>query len=114
MTIAIDFDGTIVTHNYPYIGEDIGAIPVIKSLQENCKIILLTMRFGRQLTDAVKFCREQGIHLYGINENPSQSSWNKSRKVYANYYIDDLALGTPLIFDHKISNKPFVDFTIEL
>ena len=32
MIIAIDFDGTCVYHDYPYVGKDIGAVPVLKEL----------------------------------------------------------------------------------
>ena len=45
MYIAIDFDGTCVTHEYPNIGKDIGAIPVLKQLvKDGHKLILYTMR----------------------------------------------------------------------
>ena len=110
MTICVDFDGTIVSHNYPYIGADIGAIPVLKRLQDQYKLILYTMRSGPQLAEAVKYCKEKGIHLHAVNNNPSQSKWTKSPKIYGNYYIDDAAIGTPLKFDNTISNRPFVDW----
>ena len=32
LTFAVDFDGTCVTHEYPEIGQDIGAIPVLQEL----------------------------------------------------------------------------------
>ena len=32
MYICIDFDGTCVTHEFPSIGKDIGAIPVLKEM----------------------------------------------------------------------------------
>ena len=45
MVIAVDFDGTCVTHAFPKIGEDIGAVPVLKRLvKAGHKIILYTMR----------------------------------------------------------------------
>ena len=34
MVIAIDFDGTCVTNDYPYIGKGIGAVPVLKKIVE--------------------------------------------------------------------------------
>ena len=41
--IAIDFDGTVVTHAYPHMGMDAGAVPVLKELVANdCKLILYT------------------------------------------------------------------------
>lgn len=39
--IAVDFDGTVVTHAYPEIGDDAGAVPVLKELTDNgCRLIL--------------------------------------------------------------------------
>jgi len=35
MVIAIDFDGTCVTHDFPKVGKDIGAVPVLRELVEN-------------------------------------------------------------------------------
>lgn len=50
-TIAIDFDGTVVTHAYPEIGEDAGAAPVLKELTDNgCRLILYSMRHGKRWT----------------------------------------------------------------
>lgn len=45
MIIAIDFDGTCVTHDYPRIGKDIGAVPVLKKIVENGHRLL---RFNHQ------------------------------------------------------------------
>jgi predicted mannosyl-3-phosphoglycerate phosphatase (HAD superfamily) len=46
--IAVDFDGTCVTHEYPYMGNDIGAVPVLRELAESgFKLILFTMRSGK-------------------------------------------------------------------
>lgn len=113
MTIAIDFDGTVVTHEYPRIGEDIGAIPVLKKLV-NCghKLILLTMRSGKTLEEAVEWFNENNIKLWGINYNPTQHRWTNSNKVYANLYIDDQALGVPKKLDITISNNFFVDWEV--
>ena len=110
MIIAVDFDGTCVTNEYPLVGEDIRAVPVLKFLSEKHKLILYTMRSGEQLEDAVKWFNSNEIPLYGINRNPTQSIWTKSPKIYANLYIDDAALGCPLIEDKGISDKPFADW----
>lgn len=111
MEIAIDFDGTVVTHSYPEVGEDIGAIPVLKKIVENGNhLILNTMRSDSKLTDAVNWFKQNNIPLYGINENPTQKRWTKSTKVYAQLYIDDAALGCPLNFDGSLSLRPFVDW----
>lgn len=109
--ICIDFDGTCVTHDYPDIGHDIGAFPVLKRLQaKGHKLILFTMRSGKELEYAVQCLALEGIELYGVNRNPSQDSWTKSPKAYGALYIDDAALGTPLIFDRAMSDRPFVDW----
>lgn len=104
MIIAIDFDGTIVKHQYPEIGEPIfGAIDTIKALQRNGHdIFLWTMRgnnkmYNRRdlLFDAVNYLRDNGIELCGVNNSPAQFS--TSKKQYAHIYIDDAALGCPVI-----------------
>lgn len=113
MYIAVDFDGTCVTHEYPKVGKDIGAVPVLKKLTDSGhKIILNTMRSGKELADAIKWFIDNDIPLFGANENPTQKSWTTSPKVHANLYIDDAALGCPLIFDHAISSRPFVNWVI--
>ena len=115
MTIAIDFDGTCVTHEYPEIGRDLGATTTLKTLIDNGhKLILLTMRSGKTLEDAKHWFEERGIILYGVNENPSQKRWTESPKVYANLYIDDANLGTPLVKNSIASDRPYVDWKLVL
>ena len=124
MIIAIDFDGTCVSYDYPRIGKDIGAVPVLKWLvEQGHKIILYTMRSGyiggvlqirhavsKELEDAIDWFDRNDIPLFGVNRNPMQDSWTSSPKVYAEIYIDDAALGCPLKYDPEISDKPFVDW----
>lgn len=101
MDFGIDYDGTCVTHAYPYIGKDIGAVPVLKELVEKGhRLILWTMRSGQTLDDAVEWFKSNDIPLYGIQRNPTQDSWTSSPKAYAQQYIDDAALGCPLINGH--------------
>lgn len=112
MVIAVDFDGTCVTHEFPEIGKNIGAAPVLRCLAENGhNIILHTMRSKRQdrdiLQEAIDWFRANGIPLYGVNENPSQKNWTQSPKVYAHIYIDDAALGIPLVYG---DGRPYVDW----
>jgi len=97
--IAVDFDGTVVDHIYPDIGKPVPlALEWLKKLQDlNFKIILLTMRSDQYLQDAVDYLETNSIKLYGINQNPDQSFWTNSNKVYADYYIDDAAIGCPLL-----------------
>lgn len=114
MVIAIDFDGTCVTHDYPKIGKDIGAIPILKNLVHNGHLLILwTMRSGDELNAAVNWFDKNGIQLYGIQTNPGQTNWTNSPKAYAQLYIDDAALGCPLI-ESKYSDRPYVDWaTVE-
>ena len=110
MTIGIDFDGCLVSWNFPLVGKDIGSAEVCRDLvKKGVKIILYTMRDKEFLDNAVKWCNDNKIELYGINENPSQT-WSDSRKVHADIYIDDQALGCPLKEDKTISDRPFVDW----
>lgn len=121
-TIAVDFDGTCVTHDFPRVGKEIGAIKPLRALVENGhKIILLTMRDHNELdnawnieehdtlADAISWFSRNDIELYGVNENPDQT-WSASRKVYADLYIDDTALGIPLRLRKEFSPRPFVDW----
>lgn len=111
--IALDFDGTCVTHEYPKIGKDIGAVPVLKKLVEiGCILNLNTMRSGKELDEAVNWFKENDIKLSGINKDIGQESWTKSPKVYAHLYIDDAGIGAPTKFDESISSRPFIDWEI--
>jgi hypothetical protein len=113
MKIAIDFDGTVVTHEYPRIGKDIGAVPVLKGLvARGHQLILNTMRSGKELDDAVLWFEAKGIPLYGVNEDPHQKEWTQSPKVYAELYIDDAALGCPLKQQGPVSDRPYVDWEV--
>jgi hydroxymethylpyrimidine pyrophosphatase-like HAD family hydrolase len=108
MIIAVDFDGTCVTHEYPDVGEDIGAAPVLRKLVESGhKLILWTMRSGRFLMDAKEWFDENKIELWGINCNPEQKSWTESPKAYAQLYIDDAAYGAPLLLSSLSSRSYF-------
>jgi hypothetical protein len=109
--IAVDYDGTCTTHAYPEIGKDIGSIPVLKELVANGhNLILFTMRSGKQLAEAEKWFADNEIELWASQRNPTQDNWTTSPKCYAQYYIDDAAVGCPLIEDANISDRPFVDW----
>lgn len=118
MYICIDVDGTIVEHEFPLLGKPVPmALEVMKELQDaGHKLILHTMRSdrteyndGAYLTQAVNYCKENGIELFGANTNPTQKEWTSSPKTYGHIYIDDAALGCPLI--HPNGNaRPYVDW----
>lgn len=128
MTFNIDFDGTVVTHDFPRVGKDIGAVPVLKKLvAAGHHLILFTMRddrlekndpgdpliqdvTGTFLTDAVNWFKENGIPLYGIQANPTQRNWTNSPKSFAEVMIDDSALGCPLKYNPELSHRAFVDW----
>ena len=113
LIICVDFDGTCVTHEYPNVGKEIGATEVLKQLTDKGhKLILFTMRSGKELQDAINWFKERDIPLFGINENPEQHTWTSSPKPYANLYIDDAALGCPTKYDIILSNRPFVNWDI--
>jgi len=127
MIIAVDFDGTVVTHEFPAIGEEIGATEVLKELIANGhQLILYTMRSdienptstdynitkkgGTFLTDAINWFKERDVTLYGINTNPEQKNWTDSPKAYAELYIDDASLGCPLVHPADSFLRPYVDW----
>lgn len=109
--IAVDFDGTIVKHAYPEVGESVGGFSWLRRWQElGAKLILYTMRTGGELRAAVLTCADQGVEFWAVNDNPDQDNWSVSRKVYAHLYVDDAALGVPLI--HPPNERPYVDWNL--
>ena len=131
---CVDFDGTIVKHEYPEIGEPApNAFEVLKELiARGDKIILYTMRSHKPhiqkivsidpktneeivtkverdtLQEAIDFCSKNGVEFYGINTNPSQKFWTKSPKAYGHIYIDDAGIGCPLLCDEGA--RPYVNW----
>lgn len=117
MHIVIDFDGTCVAHEFPNVGKDIGAVPVLRALvAKGHKLVLSTMRSNNQkvtldgvdpvitkthgpwLDLAVKWFADNEIPLYGIQINPTQKHWTTSPKAYGQLIIDNSALGCPLLY----------------
>jgi hypothetical protein len=123
--IAVDFDGTLVEHEFPAIGPVAeGAFDWLRRWQElGARLILWTMRSdGRKpdgtpenkavLTDAVDFCRKQGVEFWAVNKNPEQHDWTQSPKAYAHIYVDDAAVGCPLKPGSTLTSRPVVDWSI--
>ena len=91
MIIAVDFDGTLQIDgkpNLPLIDY------LVKSRNKGAILILWTCRAGKSLTEAVHFCRQNGLLFDFINDNPPlvirQLGYNP-RKILADIYIDDKA-----------------------
>lgn len=110
--IAVDFDGTIVDHQFPLVGQPIPyAIYWLKRFQElDAKLILWTMRSHNYLDRAVEVCKDLGLVFWGVNKNHDQHFWTTSPKVYANVYIDDAAVGCPMLANSNFGGHPYVDW----
>jgi hypothetical protein len=94
MKIAVDFDGTIVEHKYPKIGKTIlFAFEALKELQKRGhKLILWTYRSGKELEEAVEFCKKNGIEFYAVNKSYPEEKFDNSkasRKIDTEIFIDD-------------------------
>ena len=96
MIIAVDFDGTIVTHEYPRIGKEIPfAIDVLKRLQqeEHHRLVLWTVRTGDKLEEALAYCREKGLEFYATNKTHPEEEEDAPRKLTVDLFIDDRNFG---------------------
>ena len=128
--IAVDFDGTIVTHDFPKVGT---LVPYAKkvltklSTISEVQLMLWTMRSTLPiridkdsepvdtLQQAFDFLKLHNLkfNLDWVNQNPDQS-WSHSNKQFAHIYIDDAALGCPLV-QFSNSSRYTVDwFAVEL
>ncbi|MFC4723439.1 BT0820 family HAD-type phosphatase [Geojedonia litorea] len=116
LIIAIDFDGTIVDDAYPKIGKPrIFAFETLKRLQnDGHRLILWTYRSGSKLNEAVEFCENNGIQFYAVNKSYPEEDFdtNKSRKIYADLFIDDRNIGGVLgwgeIYQMITKEKPHI------
>ena len=97
LTIAIDFDGTIVEDEYPKIGKPkLFAFDTLLKLQEKGhRLILWTYRNGKTLEQAIQFCKENGVNFYAVNKSFPEEEFdpNFSRKINADIFIDDRNFG---------------------
>ncbi len=95
--IAVDFDGTIVEHEYPKIGKErLFAFQTLKQLdKKGARLILWTFRAGKELDEAVEYCRKNGIEFYAVNCNYPGEIFDEtvSRKIDADIFIDDKNIG---------------------
>lgn len=96
MLIAVDFDGTIVEHEYPRIGRERPfAIVTLKKIQaEGHRLVLWTYREGLELQEAIDWCAQRGLEFDCVNsDDPLQSEPRGPRKINAEMYIDDRNVG---------------------
>ena len=99
MTIAVDFDGTIVEDRYPEIGAEYPfATETLRMLiRDRHRLILWTVREGKTLEEAVEWCRKRGVEFYAVNKDYPEEDITKnnhfSRKLKADYFIDDRGIG---------------------
>ena len=99
-TIAVDFDGTIVTHEYPNIGSELPfATETLRMLiRDRHRLILWSVREGKLLQDAIDWCKERGVEFYAVNrdypeERGMENNNHFTRKVKVDYFIDDRGIG---------------------
>ncbi len=99
MTIAVDFDGTIVEHAYPKIGKEMPfATETLRQLiQDRHKLVLWTVREDALLQEAIDWCKERGVEFYAINRDYPEEEREKnnhfSRKLKVDLWIDDRNIG---------------------
>ena len=95
--LAIDFDGTIVEHDFPDIGKiKPYAKEVINRLyDEGYYICIWSCRTGQELMNAKRWLKENDISYHKFNEAIATEAVNfsSSPKIYANCYIDDSNIG---------------------
>lgn len=123
MTIAVDFDGTIVRHRYPEIGSEIPfATQTLRMLiEDGHRLILWTVREGELLQEAVDWCSKRGVEFYAINKDFPEEDINKnehfSRKLKVDMWIDDRNVGGlpdwgtiyKMIHDHKTYEEVLIE-----
>ena len=117
MVIGLDFNGTLMSYDYPNsIGKDIGAVPVLKRLQEKGhEFVLMTSVSPNEVGPAKQRFAEMlawftlnDINIIGINENPRCDAITAKPRL--DLIIDDHALGVPLIYNDTLSPRPYVDW----
>ena len=98
LKMAVDLDGTIVEHKYPEIGKEmLFAFDTLLALQKQKHLLILwTFRKGKELDEAVEFCRRRGLEYYAVNASYTEEEFDEefsSRKIEADIFIDDRNIG---------------------
>ena len=123
MDIYLDFDGTVVEHSYPGIGEyNLGATEVIKKLKKaGHTLILNTARvefengtFELAIDYLNQIMRETLFSIQNSTKSkisPCKWDWELFSDRQA-IYIDDISEGIPLRLNVKLSEGNMVDWEI--
>jgi Predicted hydrolases of the HAD superfamily len=95
--IAVDFDGTLCTDEFPKIGNPNRSLInlLISRKEAGDKVILWTCRVGERLQEAVSWCSQSGLEFDTVNENLPEvieRFGQDTRKIHADIYIDDKAV----------------------
>ena len=97
MLIAVDFDGTVVEHRYPEIGNEIpfATDTLCRLIAEHHRLVLWTVRKGKLLDDAIEWCRKRGVEFYAVNSDfpDEEFTADMSRKIKVDMVIDDRNVG---------------------
>jgi hypothetical protein len=120
LTIYLDFDGTVVEHQYPALGaENPHAFRVIRALQDKGHTIILnTYRADLNdgsLEEALAFLSDPVHGLDSISRSsvkkihPGPFDLRESLR-FDKLYIDDIAEGIPLIPNRMIANGFMVNW----
>jgi hydroxymethylpyrimidine pyrophosphatase-like HAD family hydrolase len=110
--IGVDFDGTLAISKgtYPEITGQITEVLdyVLEEQKNGAYVILITMREGKELDDAVEWCRQRGLIFDAVNDNIKHMKDyfnNNPRKIFCTEYIDDMNLGGINYILQTIRNK---------
>ncbi len=89
--IAVDFDGTLTSGQFPELGKPRGgARETLDWYRENGgTVIIWTCRTGKEAKEARDFLDRYKIRHDFFNENVPGLGFKTSRKIYADLYIDD-------------------------
>ena len=113
-TVAVDFDGCLVLGaKFPEIGKINERLryELFEGVFKDYKKILWTSRSGQSLIDAITFCQDNGMYFDKYNENldeAKQLTGNDTRKIFADYYLDDKAI--PI---GEVKDNPFYTYSTE-
>jgi hydroxymethylpyrimidine pyrophosphatase-like HAD family hydrolase len=107
---AIDCDGTLFKWaKFPELGDEVPyAIGTVKRLiASGHAVYIWTCRGGEAIDPVKKRLKELGVKYSGINLRRSHHTY-PSQKIIADWYIDDKAIGCPLI--PQANGEPYVDW----